>query len=193
MMKRLFIIPLIALMAAACTKEDISVSGHENIPMRLYSNAVDSGTSSSAGSAVFLFWDFGDIINNTAYCNSQKFDDGNWAEIFSNQCRNVNIVNNIMYAKDGGCCNTVPVNPDSEIYENNLYFNGEVRVMGINGKVADPKFVAPTTESLNSDFHLLEGSPAIGAGTFKEYMPETDRDGISREGRIDAGAYQYVE
>lgn len=67
MMKRLFIIPLIALMAAACTKEDISVSGHENIPMRLYSNAVDSGTSSSAGSAVFLFWDFGDIINNTAY------------------------------------------------------------------------------------------------------------------------------
>ena len=67
MMKRLFIIPLIALMAAACTKEDISVSGHENIPMRLYSNAVDSETSSSAGSAVFLFWDFGDIINNTAY------------------------------------------------------------------------------------------------------------------------------
>ena len=134
-----------------------------------------------------------DIINNTAYCNSQKFDDGNWAEIFSNQCRNVNIVNNIMYAKDGGCCNTVPVNPDSESYENNLYFNGEERVMGIHGKVADPKFVAPTTESLNSDFHLLEGSPAIGAGTFKEYMPETDRDGISREGRIDAGAYQYVE
>ena len=133
-----------------------------------------------------------DIINNTAYCNSQMYDDGNWAEIFSNQCLNVNIVNNIMYAKDGGVCNTVPANPDSEIYENNLYF-GTVRTMGTNGKIADPKFVNPTTDPLSADFHLAADSPAIGAGAFKEYMPDTDKDGVERGGRIDAGAYQYVE
>ena len=120
------------------------------------------------------------------------YDDGNWAEIFSNQCHNVNIVNNIMYAKDGGVCNTVPANPDSEIYENNLYF-GTVRTMGTNGKTADPKFVNPTTDPLSADFHLAADSPAIGAGTFKEYMPDTDKDGVERGDRIDAGAYQYVE
>jgi len=46
-----------------------------------------------------------DIINNTVYQNGAEVD---YFDIFSNNCRQVNIINNIMYSRNGGKCNMNP-------------------------------------------------------------------------------------
>jgi hypothetical protein len=131
-----------------------------------------------------------DMINNTAYHNMTKFDSG-YAEIWTNQCQDVNIVNNIMYARAGGNCN-MKTNHASEVYRNNIYFNGKVNTTtGANDKTADPLFVNPSRDGLVADFHLKAGSPAIGHGTRTDYMSGADRDGTPRSDRVDAGAYQH--
>jgi hypothetical protein len=59
-----------------------------------------------------------DIINNTAYNNGTVVG---YPEIDANQCSDVKIYNNIMYARAGGNCNG---NDANTIYDYNLYFNG---------------------------------------------------------------------
>lgn len=130
-----------------------------------------------------------DVINNTSYHNGRKYADAEYGEIYSNQCSDVNIVNNIMYARPGGDCNKKTGN-STEVYENNLYFNGAVRTVGINGKTADPLFVNPSLDPKTADFHIRSGSPAIGAGARKDYAPSVDIEGNSRSERLDLGAYQ---
>lgn len=61
------IFPIIALLTAACAKEAASVSLTENVPMRLYSRAEGVSDGTSAEPAVFLFWDFGDIMAQTEH------------------------------------------------------------------------------------------------------------------------------
>lgn len=65
MRKAFLIVPIILI--AACGKETASVPVVENTPMRLYSNAKSGGTESSCDRAVFLFWDFRDMIENTEH------------------------------------------------------------------------------------------------------------------------------
>lgn len=132
-----------------------------------------------------------DIVNNTAYHNSEMYSDGSYAEIWTNQCENVNIFNNIMYARPGGLCNRATAFP-TEVYSHNIYYGGEVMTEGEGDKVADPGF-AGLSEELDADFHLMENSPAIGNGILTDFTPEIDKDGVERGDRIDAGAYQYVE
>lgn len=129
-----------------------------------------------------------DIINNTGYFNGRKYADGEYADIYAHWCEDVNIVNNIMYARKDGDCNKQE--QTGIVYENNLLFNG--RAYEHQGSVvADPMFVNPTTD-LSADFHLKAGSPAIGMGTDKPYMPDTDIEGTPRNtGSIDVGAYCF--
>ncbi len=75
-----------------------------------------------------------DIINNTAYQNGTVVG---YADIFSNAGQDVNIVNNIMYARTGGNCNSKPTNT-SEVYNYNIYFNGKVGFQGANDMIVDP-------------------------------------------------------
>ena len=42
------------------------------------------------------------------------------------------------------------------------------------------------------DFHLAEGSPAIGAA-MKDYALPDDRDGLPRDEEPDMGCYEYVK
>lgn len=131
-----------------------------------------------------------DIINNTAYHNTWKYE-SDYAEIWTNNCNDVNIVNNIMYARSKGNCNMKTRNA-TEKYEYNLYFNGKVNTTGEHDKTADPLFVNLSVDGDVADFHLRAGSPAIGHGTRKSYMSGVDIEGNSRATRVDVGAYQRV-
>lgn len=135
-----------------------------------------------------------DIINNTTYHNGRKYGAGEYGEIYSNSAGDVSIVNNIMYAREGGHCNKAGDAGKKVIYENNLCLGGKVfddSSYFINGKVADPMFVRLSTDRTVADFHLKEGSPAIGMGVVKPYSPVTDIEGAPRGERIDAGAYMF--
>lgn len=133
-----------------------------------------------------------DIINNTAYHNTCKYETG-YAEIWTNNCEDVNIVNNIMYARPGGNCN-LQTKYATEKYSHNLYFNGKVNMAtGTGDKTADPLFVNLSTDRNEADFHLRTGSPAIGHGIHTDYMSGVDIEGNSRPASgVDAGAYQYT-
>lgn len=132
-----------------------------------------------------------DIINNTAYMNGKKYANGEYGDIYAHGANDINLVNNIMYGRPDGDCNKAG-KANSIIYENNLCYNGKVYQDASyfkNGKVADPMFVNPSTDMSVADFRLRPGSPAIGMGVSKPYMPEYDLDGTRRGDRIDIGAY----
>jgi Secretion system C-terminal sorting domain len=116
----------------------------------------------NGGSGIHTFKaDHVDIINNTAFNNGTSVG---YAEIFSNQCNDVKLINNIMYARTGGDCNSNPSNA-TQVYSYNLYYNGTVRKMGANDVVADPKFANPSIDRLLGDFKLLSSSPARNTGS----------------------------
>lgn len=130
-----------------------------------------------------------DMVGNTAYHNGHMYKDNSYGEIWSNQCSDVHIYNNIMYARPGGYCNL-----GGGTYTNNIYYGGTVKIKGTGDNFADPMFVKLSTEITEADFHLTAGSPAIGYGaTDMSYLPTFDHDFHSREARFDCGAYQYVE
>ncbi|WP_051251116.1 sugar-binding protein [Paenibacillus harenae] len=128
-----------------------------------------------------------DIINNTVYNNSRS-PHMNYANLFANASENINILNNIVYGRAGK-----PINDDisgyNNVFANNVYFNGVVKVMGTNDRVLDPKFVS--LEAGNYDFHLQSDSPAIDYGT-QTRAPQTDYAGDARPqgAKYDIGAYE---
>ena len=144
----------------------------------------------NGGSGIHSFKaDHVDIVNNTAYWNGRKYPENNYNEIFGHNCKDVNIVNNIMIARDGGYCNNSASGP---VYMNNLYF-GNTKVMGSGDKKGDPKVVKLSRNGAEADMHITSGSPAIGMGLKADYVPATDKDGNPRGSSIDVGAYQFVK
>lgn len=134
-----------------------------------------------------------DIVNNTAYWNGIKFtEDNNYPEIFAQSANDVNIMNNIMIARQGGFCN----NNDKVVnYHHNVYF-GPARRTGdgdVQASVNDARVVKLSTNGAEADMHLLEGCIAIGKGIRTDAVPATDKDGVSRGSSIDCGAYQFVK
>jgi len=131
-----------------------------------------------------------DILNNTAYGNGTVVG---YSEIFSNTCTDVNILNNIMYARTGGDCNSNNKNVNV-VYDYNVYFNGKVAVKGANDVVANPQFVNLSTDLALGNFTLKAISPAVDKGTnvAGRFSP-TDILGVSRPqgARPDIGAYEY--
>ncbi len=101
-----------------------------------------------------------DIINNTTYQNSQTPDiqDG---EITAIVASDVQVYNNIIYAKTGLPANTIS-DANNVIYDYNLVFN-ETQFAGTvrNNKFSqNPQFVDPST----GNFSLKAGSPALNIG-----------------------------
>lgn len=69
-------------------------------------------------------------------------------------------------------------------------FTTDSAVTYTNNTSVNPLFVSAT-----SDWHLQAGSGAINAGVASNYSisaPTTDRDGVTRTGNPDVGAYEYV-
>jgi hypothetical protein len=129
-----------------------------------------------------------DIINNTTYSNAQVMVD--YADLYANTCSDVKIMNNVVYSKPGGKCNTNNKNTNVT-YDYNIYFNGATAVKGANDKVVDPQFVNLTTDLATANFSVKSGSPAIDAGTKVLFSPN-DIKGVARPkgGSVDCGAYE---
>ncbi|MCF0069710.1 right-handed parallel beta-helix repeat-containing protein [Dyadobacter sp. CY261] len=147
----------------------------------------------NGGSGIHSFKaDHVDIINNTAYHNGTVV---NYPDIFTNQCHDVNIINNIMYARAGGLCNSAPKNA-TEIYAFNVYFNGQVGHKGESDVEADPLFVNASTDHASANFKLKAGSPAINHGSSKAgSFSASDIVGTVRPkgSAPDRGAYECVD
>ncbi|MDA3865999.1 MAG: right-handed parallel beta-helix repeat-containing protein, partial [Salinivirgaceae bacterium] len=128
-----------------------------------------------------------DIRNNTAYNNGQVVG---YPEIFANSSTNCNIVNNIMYARDGGYCND-SYDMTNVVYDYNLYY-GPTRVFGTNDATGDPLFVNLSTDPAVADFHLQMTSPAINTGSSSYGVGTIDLDGNPRvaNGVVDKGCYE---
>jgi len=128
-----------------------------------------------------------DIINNTAYNNGTVVG---YPEIDANQCSDVKIYNNIMFARTGGNCNGNDLNT---IYNYNVYFNGPSFKRGPHDRIANPQFVAPGTTA-TANFRLQNTSPAInnGSNISGQFSP-TDILGVARPVgfRTDMGAYEH--
>lgn len=132
-----------------------------------------------------------DIRNNTSYNNGTVVG---YPEIYGQDGTNVNIYNNIMYARTGGACNS---NAAGTTYDYNIYFNGPAFRQGPNDIVADPKFVNIAKDG-SADFSLRKTSPAINSGSNEpgKYSP-FDINGVARPigAKPDRGAYEspYTE
>jgi len=128
-----------------------------------------------------------DIINNTAYNNGTVVG---YPEIDANQCSDVKIYNNIMYARTGGNCNG---NDANTIYDYNLYFNGPSFKKGANDKTGDPLFVLRATDA-TANLRLQAASPAINNGsTIAGQFSAVDILAVARPVGFasDKGAYEY--
>lgn len=132
-----------------------------------------------------------DIINNTAYHNGTVVG---YPDIFSNQSKDVNVMNNIMYARTGGECNSKPRNA-SEVFNYNIYFNGKVGIQGPNDVIGDPQFINVSTTMAVGNFALKQTSPAVDKGTsMAGQFSKTDILGIARPqgAGSDMGAYEFT-
>ncbi|MBC8032856.1 MAG: right-handed parallel beta-helix repeat-containing protein [Chitinophagaceae bacterium] len=130
-----------------------------------------------------------DIINNTAYGNGVIM---NYADIFAGSATDVKILNNIMYSKAGGRCNSAPASGTNVVYDYNIYFNGTVAVQGPHDKIANPGFVNPSIDGAVANFALSSSaSPAANAGT-QAIFSAKDILGVTRPkgGAVDCGAYE---
>lgn len=129
-----------------------------------------------------------DIINNTVYNNAQIML--TYADLYANTCNDVKILNNIIYSKPDGNCNSNNKNTNVT-YDYNIYFVGKVAVKGPNDKVMDPQFVTLSTDGSVANFSVKAGSPAIDAGT-QTLFPSKDIKGVARPkgASVDCGAYE---
>ncbi|MFD2615435.1 right-handed parallel beta-helix repeat-containing protein [Paenibacillus gansuensis] len=130
--------------------KNVSYTGKTLVTNNLSYNNGGSGIHSFKSAKV-------DIINNTAYNNSSQLDYG---EIFALYSDNVNISNNILFARTGRKINQDYQNTNLAI-NHNIYHNGNPAISGTNDIWGDPLFV----NAAGGDFHVQIGSKAIDSGT----------------------------
>ncbi len=114
-----------------------------------------------------------DIVGNIAYKNYKKtvvkgevIRDSDSPDIYGADCKDVNIVNNIIYLdkNPGVLKNNISWNNINKdlYYDYNVYYNvDDVELKGLNDIIADPMFVNATTNFKKADFKLNQASPAL--------------------------------
>jgi len=151
----------------------------------------------NGGTGIHTFQsDFVDIVNNTAYCNSQSVE-LNSGQILASRGRFVRIINNILVADSFNDINSNYENRDIT-YLNNLHYNTSIRG-SIPVKLSNPTcinnlnplFIKPVY-SLDANFMLRSNSPAINKGN-TPLGSKTDFNNKERplSGITDIGAYEY--
>jgi hypothetical protein len=138
----------------------------------------------NGGSGIHAYYSASvDIVNNTSYNNSSQ---NNYGEIFAHHSDNVNLHNNIMYARTGRLL-TQNWNNNNVSYNYNIYYNGSPSVSGSNDIYADPLFYNAAT----GDLRVHIGSKAIDNGV-PALAPDNDFLNNSRPRGFapDRGAYE---
>ena len=135
-----------------------------------------------------------DIVNNTAYFNSQS-PECTGGEIYTNDCDDVLIQNNILVATpDNGINSGVNTPAARTTTTHNLHFGGNAETVPGTATVrADPRFVNPTLDWRTADFRLQATSPALDAG-LAAGAPATDYAGQPRPqgAGVDLGAFELA-
>lgn len=130
-----------------------------------------------------------DIFNNTSYENGTVLG---WSDIGVSYGRDVNVINNIMYARVGGRTASNQFNTQVT-FDHNIYFNGTGGPYGPNDVRTDPRLVRPSGDPLVADFRLQPDSPAIDSG---RSLPAVglDFNGVSRPqgDSHDRGAFERL-
>ena len=136
------------------------------------------------------------IINNTAYCNSQS-SELNAGQILASRSDNIKIMNNILVSDSLNVINSNYQNKRLA-YIHNLHFNitypKRIKIKITNSTCLDnedPMFITPSN-NLSANFKLLPNSPAIDKGA-TYYGSKTDFETKKRPKRwvTDIGAYEY--
>ena len=132
-----------------------------------------------------------DIINNTAYMNSQS-PELKGGEIFANSSSDINIVNNILFALPREKVNS-NYNNNNVYYDYNIYSNSrDIAVKGAHDLTVDPKFVNASINPTQLDLRLQPSSPAINKGlTWKAVISDYASNPRPSANRYDIGAYEY--
>jgi parallel beta-helix repeat protein len=122
-----------------------------------------------------------DFVNNTVVGNVRHPDilRGGGAEISAVYASNISFRNNLVIAGQGPTNYTFSAS--NVVFENNMFVGKASSLGATNRNVA--------SASLTSDWHLQAGSVAIDAGTLTK-APIIDRDGKTRSGNPDIGAYE---
>ncbi len=134
------------------------------------------------------------VTNNTSFMNGAvPLSSGRQASsgITVNGSAHVRLYNNISWPKfdtDGGYKIYNLGDSEDLIASNNILVKGLSDLSPSQYTVADPLFV----DTLNRDFRLLAGSPAIDAGLVHSDLPIDDYAGMLRDALPDLGAYEYA-
>jgi hypothetical protein len=135
-----------------------------------------------------------DMINNTAFCNSQS-SGLKAGQILSGMGDDNKIVNNILISDANVILNSNYSNSNL-VYENNLHYNitypskAAISITSPSCIYQDPLFVNPGN-SIKANFKLKSKSPAIDHGNSVSYS-STDFEKTPRiKGKSDIGAYEF--
>jgi len=136
------------------------------------------------------------VINNTIDATSPPANGVSGCIVQGGLLQNARIANNICYNPNGGimvyasCCGASNSNVT---IENNVTTAGSI-IDNSSGTSESNNITNSSGSALfnnvgGNDYHLVNNSPAIGAGT-SNGAPAIDFDGNARGSRIDAGAYE---
>jgi len=133
-----------------------------------------------------------DIVNNTVYSSgrSPAVSDGEITVIYASD---VNVRNNIMFARTGKPTNAINAGSTATLDYNIAYNGTSYTGAGPHDLVGmDPKFVNPGTNPITVNFHLQASSPGVNSGG-NTLTPANDLDGSARPygAAIDRGAYEW--
>jgi len=165
--------------------------GSDNIGAYEGGFLVENNLSVNNGGGGLLAYQSDNItfLNNTVYGNGLVVQ---YADVFINQSGTVNVWNNVVESAPTG----TPVNVYGSTgvqFDFNIYWNGPVNATpGPNDLTVDPQFNVLGTDPATSDFHVLEGSPAVHSGNLAVAPPD-DLEGLSRPqqpGAVNRGAYE---
>ncbi len=139
----------------------------------------------------------GTIINNTFFGSNMYPGKTGQIVLWNNNV--VRVRNNVFYGAVGSAIVTVTSALTASTIDHNIVFNPSATVTLIDSLPAgcavdanqvnvNPALVLPI---VGGDYHLLPGSPAIGAGSTL-LMPTVDYDGVLRGTSADEGAFEFI-
>jgi hypothetical protein len=131
-----------------------------------------------------------DIYNNTAYLNAHS-PALNYCTICATASHDIQIRNNIIYARTGKPSNKADTRNSAVFYDYNLYFGGLVpQELGLNDQITNPRFINANIDLAVANFRLATYSPARNAGDCVTAVSPALGNKQRPQTQCDIGAYE---